>query len=64
MKIIRCDNHPDRETVATLSIKILKPGSRPMILGLETPGHLIDLCEECINTISPIIKKEIINASS
>lgn len=56
MRLIKCDNHPDRDAVTTLSIKILPAvGQRPLILGLEMVGKVVDLCEECQDRISPLL---------
>jgi hypothetical protein len=60
MKIVRCDNHPDREAVITLVVKTLPVGSRPILFGFEsaTQRSLFDLCKECSDSINPIIEKE------
>lgn len=57
MKLVKCDYHPDRDAVTTLSIKILPLGQRPFFLGLEMPGKILDLCEECRDNISPELYK-------
>lgn len=66
MRVIRCDQHPDREAVITISVRTLPLGSRPIVFGFETvTGRFIfDLCEECSDSISPNIMERITNASS
>ena len=59
MKATRCDNHPEREAVITLAIRIMPPGSRPMLFGFEAPPRrYFDFCSECVVLISPLIKEE------
>lgn len=58
MKIVRCDNHPERGAVVTLAIRILPVGSRPMFLTFEAPRRYFDLCDECCNSISSLIQEE------
>lgn len=55
MKLVKCDNHPDRDAVTTLSVKILPIGYRPIFLGIEMTGKVIDVCEECRDRISPLL---------
>ena len=47
MKLTRCDNHHDRDAVATFRIVELPVGSRPLLVGYNVAGRTVDLCEEC-----------------
>lgn len=51
MKITRCDNHPDREAVTTVAIRVLPLGHRPLFGYIGQPYRLFDLCEECSSSI-------------
>lgn len=57
MRLIKCDNHPDRDAIKTLSVKLLPKGSKPIFMGVEMPGIVLDLCEECVDDISHKITK-------
>lgn len=58
MKITRCDNHPDREAVATFHIiKYPTIGARPFITGYSVGGETVDLCDECVKQL-PFKKKD------
>lgn len=58
MKVTHCDNHPDRGAVVTLVIRTFPPGSRFLLIGMETPRRYFDFCAECRDVISPLIKEE------
>lgn len=48
MKLVKCDNHPDRDAVVTLRIiKLPTIGFRPILIGYAAGGKFVDLCEEC-----------------
>lgn len=52
MKLTKCDNHPERDAVATFRIIKLPAGSRPLFIGYSMGEQkMIDLCEECTQTI-------------
>lgn len=58
MRKILCDRHPDREAVATFKIREVSAGSRPILLGPEIVGWVIDLCEECAELVRPLTKSQ------
>jgi hypothetical protein len=58
MKLIKCDNHPDRDVVATFRIIELAAGARPIFIGYSTGAHtLLDLCEECATRVRALKEK-------
>jgi hypothetical protein len=56
MKLTKCDNHPDRDAVASFYIKKFSPGARPLFLGYGTADRIVDLCEECSRPLEKGIK--------
>lgn len=53
MKLTRCDRHPDREAVATISIRIHSAGYRPILpsFGTIPAPRYFDMCSECRSSI-------------
>lgn len=49
---VLCDNHPDREAVATYSVaKLSVLGYRPVLPNVITAANVYDLCEECVSLL-------------
>lgn len=58
MKLTRCDNHSDRDAVATFRIIEIAVGTRPVVIGYSTGApYLIDLCQECADKVRAIKNK-------
>ena len=59
MRLVACDNHPDRDAVVTYRI-ITMPlvGMRPILIGYNMGGKMVDLCEECKSSLASIFLKE------
>lgn len=59
MRVIFCDNHPERRAVHTLSIRELSLGHRPLFpqFGETSRALYRDLCEECTSIIFPLKEK-------
>jgi len=55
MKIVMCDNHPDRKADYTFSIRTLPLGCRPLFaaFGDSSKPKYLDLCVECKSKIFP-----------